>query len=268
MSERIVVFLIKYLLDEGREIIIDNWYMSLKLAEFLLSRNTYVTGTIRSNRGVPKELTTTPLIQNQSCFIRKGDVLIVRYKDKRDVYLLTTKMTGGFTEKPRFDRSVQSHIEIKKPAAIEHYNKNMGSVDGIDQDIEPYDCTRKSYTWFKKIGLHIIQRMVLNAKVLYVNATGQNKSILEFTKILIDALLTKHSLGYNKMKKHDKTSNLSEHIFVCSTKEEGARRKRSSCRVCYEHEKKRKYTSNICSTCPGAPIYLCSKDHFDEYHNK
>ncbi|KAJ8933120.1 hypothetical protein NQ314_014207 [Rhamnusium bicolor] len=92
MSERIVVFLFERLLDEGRKVIIDNWYMSLRLAQFLLTRNTYVTGTIRANRGVPKELTEIPLKTFQTCFVRKGDILVIKYKDKRDVYLLKSKL--------------------------------------------------------------------------------------------------------------------------------------------------------------------------------
>lgn len=33
---------------EEKEIIMANWYMSVRAAEFLLSKNTYITGTIRS----------------------------------------------------------------------------------------------------------------------------------------------------------------------------------------------------------------------------
>lgn len=71
MSERVVVYLLQNMLDEGREVILDNWYLSLRLAEFLLSRNTYTTGTIRIHRGVPKELVETKLSEHQACFVRK-----------------------------------------------------------------------------------------------------------------------------------------------------------------------------------------------------
>lgn len=278
MSERIVVFLLQDLLEQGREIIIDNWYTSLRLAEFLLTKNTYVTGTIRVNRGVPKELTETHLETFQTCFIRKGDVLIARYKDKRDVHLLTTKHKAGYIEKNRFQPSISRNVPILKPNIIEHYNLNMGGVDAIDQDIEPYDCTRKSYTWFKKIGFHIIQRMVLNSKVLYTNAGGKEKTVLGFTKILIDRLLAKYSPGYKKIKENYKERCAprrvssgdhpakNRHIFGCNVKETGHRRKRGKCRVCYQTAKKKSYTSNLCGQCPNGPIYLCSKAHFDIFH--
>lgn len=270
LSERIVVYLFKQLLDQGREIIIDNWYMSLRLAEFLLTKKTYVTGTIRVNRGVPKELTEISLNKFQTCFVRKSDVLIIRYRDKRDVYLLSTKLTAGFVEKNRYQASVSTHLLLQKPSAIEHYNTNMGAVDAVDQDIEPYNCARKNYSWFKKIGLHVVQRMVLNAKVLYIHANDKDISVLEFHKCLIDGLLAKYSPAYTTMKQKfqgKKTKKKEQrHIFASSAKEHGSRRKRGTCRVCYQQQKKRTYTANMCGICPNAPIYLCSEAHFDEYH--
>lgn len=273
ISERIVVILFQQFLEQGREIILDNWYMSLRLAEFLLTKNTYVTGTIRPGRGVPKELKEISLDPSQTCFIRKDDVLILRYKDKRDVFLLTSKHTAGFIERERYQPSVSSVVMYQKPSPIQYYNVNMGSVDAVDQDIEPYDCTRKSYSWFKKIGLHVIQRMVLNAKVLYQHSKINDISVLAFTKLLIGGLLTKYSPGFRKLKKKYEEENKNgkekyreKHFFVSTVKENGSRRKRGTCRVCYQHGKKRTYTANLCVICPNAPIYLCSKPHFDEYH--
>lgn len=52
LSESIPVFLMKSLLYQGQHIVLDNWYSSLDLAEYLLNNNTLNTGTIRTNRGV------------------------------------------------------------------------------------------------------------------------------------------------------------------------------------------------------------------------
>jgi hypothetical protein len=174
ISERIVVYLAQSLLNSRREIILDNWYTSMRLGEFLLTQNTYLTGTIRSNRGVPNEL-KLPLETYQSCFIRKD--MHVRYKDKKDVYLLTSKHHAGFFEKSRY--MVGGKLQtFKKPAHIEFYNQNMGSVDAVDQDLEPYSSLRKSYTWFTKVGLQLMLQMLLNSKVLYSKAHGSCMSIL------------------------------------------------------------------------------------------
>lgn len=104
----------------------------------MLAEQTYITGTIRANRGVPKELTQINLNTSQTCFVRKNYILVLRYKDKRDVYLLSTKLTAGFIEKSHYQSSVSTNVVLQKPSTIEHYNKNMGGVDAVDQDIEPY----------------------------------------------------------------------------------------------------------------------------------
>lgn len=49
-SEKIVVWLLQLLLDKGYHLYIDNYYTSIPLATYLLTRNTHFTGTIRANR--------------------------------------------------------------------------------------------------------------------------------------------------------------------------------------------------------------------------
>lgn len=269
MSEKVVVYLCQNLLDEGREIILDNWYVSVRLAEFLLARNTYITGTIRTNRGVPKELTSIKLEPGQACFVRKGDVLLVRYRDKRDVYVLSTKMVAGFVEKTTRPTASSRSVVLQKPHHIEHYNKNMGAVDAVDQDIESYCCARKNYTWFKKLGLHMIQRMVLNAKTFYAIAHKKDDMpVLEFEKLLCSELLECYSPRYMKEKaKYEKEEKEPDkHVFASNIKEDGKRRKRRLCVVCYSETKRRKYTANYCASCEKKPA-LCGDEHFETYHD-
>ena len=61
------------MLDESKEVIFDNWYLSLCLVEYLLSRNTYTTGTIRTHAGVLVDLVDRKLSEYQACFSRKND---------------------------------------------------------------------------------------------------------------------------------------------------------------------------------------------------
>ncbi|CAB3254169.1 unnamed protein product [Arctia plantaginis] len=58
----VVLKLTKNLLHEGRTLIADNFYTSVSLAEELLKRNTYLCGTVRTNRkGLPKTVISTKL---------------------------------------------------------------------------------------------------------------------------------------------------------------------------------------------------------------
>ena len=54
ISEIIVCHLMKDLLDSGRQVVTDNWYTSVRLANYLLTRNTMLTGVIWAGRGPPR----------------------------------------------------------------------------------------------------------------------------------------------------------------------------------------------------------------------
>ena len=65
------------------------------MALYLLTRLTYITGVIAAKRGVPEILKDEDLQPKSSAFVRngegKGEVLIVKYEDRKMVYCLTTK---------------------------------------------------------------------------------------------------------------------------------------------------------------------------------
>lgn len=64
VSERIVVKILGDVLDEGRHIITDNWYTSLKLSDYLQTRATMLTGVVRQGRGPPKTVQHEDLEKN------------------------------------------------------------------------------------------------------------------------------------------------------------------------------------------------------------
>lgn len=58
---KVVIELTKYLENKGHVIYTDNFYTSPQLADYLYGRDTYLCGTIRTNRkGYPKALVKTP----------------------------------------------------------------------------------------------------------------------------------------------------------------------------------------------------------------
>jgi hypothetical protein len=72
--------------------VLDNFYNSVNLAENLVKHNIRVCGTMRPNRGIPKDLEKEAkgLKQGRSSFRRKGDVLVQEKKDKRLVRMIST----------------------------------------------------------------------------------------------------------------------------------------------------------------------------------
>ncbi|KAL8605573.1 hypothetical protein ACOMHN_031510 [Nucella lapillus] len=154
ISEKMVVFLIATLLDKGYHVYTDNWYTSLKLFLFLLSRNTLACGTVRENRGIPQELRDVQLKPGDSAAVcGDGKIVATKYHSTKVVHLLSS--AHGHTEGAIPDRRRRGIT--KRPGVSTSYNCNMGGVDKQDQLIHPYDCTRKSLKWTKKLFFHFLQ---------------------------------------------------------------------------------------------------------------
>jgi len=72
-------------LGQNHHVYQDNYYNSVRLAQTLLDRKVRVCGTMRPNRGIPRDLEEEGkrLEKGQSAFQRKGDVMVQVWKDKR-----------------------------------------------------------------------------------------------------------------------------------------------------------------------------------------
>ena len=83
--EDTVLSLLDRNLGQNHHVYQDNYYNSVRLAQTLLDRNMRVCGTMRANRGIPRDLEEDGkcLKKGQSTFRRKGDVMVQVWKDKR-----------------------------------------------------------------------------------------------------------------------------------------------------------------------------------------
>ena len=77
------------------------------------------------------------------------------------------------------------------------YNRFMGSVDKADQLLEPFSYDRKFIAWFKKVGIHFIERMVLNAFILHKSQQSEDDKkkadYLFFIRDVAEGLISDHS---------------------------------------------------------------------------
>ena len=270
MSESVVAYLMRDLLDKGRHVVTDNWYTSLRLGEYLLTRGTTMTGVVRADRGPPKSLAKEKLQKHQSTFARKGNSLVVKYQDKKEVNVLTTLYTADLVDKTTF---------YYKPLHVERYNALMGSVDKTDQLLEPYAYDKKSLAWFKKLGIHFIFRSLLNSFLAFRNTTPDYKR--DFMNFIIDVcgeLGAHHSPGAMDIYKKDlelirrplrsaATKKVKKeellHCFIPFPQ----KKKQKPCRVCSNTFGLRKDTIYHCPGCPGEPG-LCCNSHYMAYHGQ
>ena len=86
LSDSVVVRLARDLLDKGSTIFMDNYYTSIPLATFLLSRKTYMCGTARANRKhLPKSVTQKKLKRGEMSSAVRKEIKVFNWKDKRNV---------------------------------------------------------------------------------------------------------------------------------------------------------------------------------------
>ncbi|KAJ8948016.1 hypothetical protein NQ314_008501 [Rhamnusium bicolor] len=77
--------------NKGHHLIMDNYYNSVGLSKRLLLRETYSSGTLRTNRKEnPKSITSRKLKKGEHIWQRKGKVCISEWKNKREVLCITT----------------------------------------------------------------------------------------------------------------------------------------------------------------------------------
>ena len=84
-------------------------------------------------------------------------------------------------------------VFFKLPLQIHQYNGTMGSVDKADQLLEPYSSGRKTLSWFKKLGMHFVDRMVLNAYIVYSNRTASyTGDLMQFIMDVAEGLICEY----------------------------------------------------------------------------
>jgi hypothetical protein len=123
----------------------------MRLAQTLLDRNVTVCGTMRANRGIPCGLEgeSKRLKKGQSAFRRKGDVMVLVWRDKILVRMVSTIHEVTIVNTGRKDR--KTNVEIKKPYAVVQYNnKFMKGVYRADQCLSFYSDLWKTVKLSKK----------------------------------------------------------------------------------------------------------------------
>ena len=266
MSERVVLHLSENLLDLGYKIVCDNWFSSQKLADYLFVRKTLMLGTIRVNRGVPKELQNQPTPPLSTTFARDGDTMWVKHVDKkssglRTIYLIDTESPASVQATCRYRKGGVCE-EVYKPGSILEYNNTMNGVDRADQLIEPYDATRKTYRWFHKCAVHYIQRLLMNALILNNKYNNKKYDLLTFTKLAVTKFLLETGSGRYRSRV-TRLLKSSEHYLVRIPETLKKKNPTKRCRVC-SGIGIRKESRYQCAACE-AP--LCMGDCFPKFHS-
>ena len=127
-------------LQSGRNIVCDNFFTSVPLAEELLLEHTTVVGTLCKNKAeIPPEMQpNNARPERSSVFGFAGNVTMVSYVPSKGkaVLLLSTMHHDATTEGDQ-----------QKPEIVLHYNKTKSGVDNMDHLATIFSCKRKTNRW-------------------------------------------------------------------------------------------------------------------------
>ena len=170
----------------------DRYYTSIPLFHELFAKQTVAVGTCMANRrGLPKDLVKQRLPRGKVAAYRDGALLALKWRDKRDVLVLSTKHTPAMQDVSV--RAPGGRVFRRKPILVEAYNSYMGGVDKSNQLLSYYRFNRKTNKWWKKLFFHLLSLAVVNAQKmfnLYKTKQGERPfSFLTFTESLLDDLL-------------------------------------------------------------------------------
>lgn len=248
-STSVVKQLLEGYLGKGHILYIDNFYTSVSLAEYLLSENTGMVGTLRANRrGNPKKMLSRKLKTGNAIWKRKGKVIVTKWKDKRDVTMISNcHKHEMITMTPR--RGEQK----LKPKCVLDYNAHMSGIDRADQMMSYYSSPRKTVKWYRKVFFHLIDICLWNACFIYKKSLQSKTTLLEFRDAVLLDLLKPNPI------KAPTTDFQSHHYPAENTGEKNTMKR---CRWCSkQHIRKRsKYHCPQCEDQPGLCIVPCFRD--------
>lgn len=236
----------------------DNYYNSFELAKILNERQTYCTGTLRADRkNNPKDVIKAKLRTGETKALYSQGILIGKWKDKRDVLYISTEFVNDMVE------TTNKRGQTKTiPLPIVKYNEYMSGIDTQDQMMSYYPCSRKTLRWYKKLGIHVLQLLLLNSYLLFNKFSGKNKmSYYDFRLSVLENLLPDRTAELLRPPRQRTIEHIPTKIDKLSAKGKTLRKK---CRVCAQN-KKRKDTIYHCNSCPDKPG-LCLGECFKIYH--
>ncbi|XP_017790882.1 PREDICTED: piggyBac transposable element-derived protein 4-like [Habropoda laboriosa] len=257
ISGNIVMSLMEPYLHKGHTLYVDNWYTSPALFNCLHMNATNACGTVRKRRHGMSRI-EKKLKEGEVIFLSSDNLLAMKWKDKKDVYMLSTMHTEEFVSMPKHSRKEEM---VQKPSCVCDYNKFMGIVDKTDMVISTIGSMCKSMKWFKKYFFHMIDLCLWNACCLYKLKTGAPISMAQFYLKLIEQILTKYHKTRTRHSTNCGSNNelrlIGKHFPTPYTS--SGKNKLRRCVVCSKNNKRResRYQCDECDV--GLCVYPCFK---------
>jgi Transposase IS4 len=173
--------------NTGRNIVMDNFFTSIPLAQQLLVEKTTIIGTLKKNKvEIPAEIKQAKgRVKFSSIFCFNDFLTMVSYAPQKNK-IVTLLSTAHHT-------SNVSTIEKRTPDIITDYNKSKGGVDNFDHLTSVFSCRRKTKRYPMNIFYNILDTAAIAAFIIYVEnnpqwGTTKEKKRKQFLKDLCQQL--------------------------------------------------------------------------------
>ena len=164
----------------------DNFFTGLNLLHFLSGKNILATGTVRANR-----VDKCPLLPVDK--MKKADrgtydyrldsttgIIVTRWNDN-SVVTLASNCHGiaPLGTAKRWSRTERKFVDISQPYVIDRYNRHMGGVDRMDQNISTYRISIRSKKWWWALFAYLLDVAMQNAWILYRHTAAATQRPLD-----------------------------------------------------------------------------------------
>jgi len=157
----------------------DNFFTSLRLLQHLSSSSIKATGTVRVNRIENCPITSVDKLKKMARgasdhrLDNSSKILVARWHDNSVVTLASNchgMEPAGSAQ--RWSSAEKRRVEITQPYLIGQYNKYMGGVDRMDQNIATYRISIRSRKWWWPLFAYLLDVAMQNAWIIYRQTEG------------------------------------------------------------------------------------------------
>ena len=185
---------------ENAKLFFDNFFTGIPLLEELKKRGHEGTGTIRTNRTEQCPLPSTKEMKKKErgtyTFKSDSNVVVCSWNDNSVVTIASNSVpVEPTTTCLRWSSQQKEVIQVQKPLLVHEYNKNMGGVDRMDQNISLYRTSIRGKKWYIPIIFYCIDAAVQNAWQLSRLASVPLKmDMLTFRRSVATSLIRKNGV--------------------------------------------------------------------------
>src|SRR4029077_14959780 len=132
------------------------------------------------------------ILWDRYAYRQRGELAALVWKDRRLVYLLTTRTSPAETTSTERKSEDGSTVQRSVPTAVADYNRHRSGVDTLDQLHASYSIGRKSKKWWPRLVWWLIDMCIINAYSLYQQKQQVRISQLEFRQLLMHQLIEQY----------------------------------------------------------------------------